>query len=173
MSSTAIFCAVRTYSAICTFINWIWGPAPKNHSVSYHVLSDDFDNEDLAEMTRVPEDSIYIEEWEKHGAKRCNLFYEGEEIFREFFDPFEHVPEIPWIWIGDKKTEVDLTAAMSKYMVAGNTIRLDLILHLIQVHHDTEIMYVDARTLEEVKFPASGVKIGVRNGASSQAVSDC
>ena len=99
--------------------------------------------------------------------------YEGEEIVRELFDPFEHVPEIPWIWIGDKKTEVDLTAAMSKYMVAGNTIRLDLILHLIQVHHDTEIMYVDARTLEEVKFPASGVKIGVRNGASSQAVSDC
>jgi hypothetical protein len=52
-------------------------------------------------------------------------------------------------------------------MVAGNTIRLDLILHLIQVHHDTEIMYVDARTLEEVKFPVSGVKVGVKNGASS------
>jgi hypothetical protein len=41
----------------------------------------------------------------------------------------------------------------------GNVIALDLILHLIQVHHDTEIVYIDARTLEEVKFPAKGVSI--------------
>jgi len=166
MSSTAIFCAVRAYSALCTFINWVWSPIPKEHNINYYVLSDDFDNEDLADMSRVPEDSIYIEEWEKNGLKRCNLFYEGEEIVRELFDPFEQDPEVPWIWIGDKKTEVDLTAAMSKYMAAGNTIRLYLILHLIQVHHDTEIMYVDARTLEEVKFPASGVKIRVKDGAA-------
>jgi hypothetical protein len=35
---------------------------------------------------------------------------------------------------------------------------------MIQVHYDTEIMYVDARTLEEVKFPASGVRIVAANG---------
>jgi hypothetical protein len=63
------------------------------------------------------------------------------------------------LWIGDKTTEVDLTAAMQKYIVVGNTIRLDLILHMIQVRENTNIMYIDARTLEEVKFPADGVKI--------------
>jgi hypothetical protein len=167
MSSTIFFCAVRVYSLLHSFINWLVGPIPKEHNITYHVLSDDFDNEDLEIMSRVPEDSIYIEEWEKNGVKRCNLFYEGEEIVRELFDPFENEPEVPWIWIGDKKTEVDLTTAMSKYMVAGNTIRLDLVLHLIQVHHDTQIMYVDARSLEEVKFPANGVKIRVKNGSSS------
>jgi hypothetical protein len=55
---------------------------------------------------------------------------------------------------------------MQKYMAVGNVIRLDLILHLIQVHHDTDIVYVDARTLEEVKFPASGVRIVAKNGAA-------
>jgi hypothetical protein len=163
----SLFCIVRIYNSVSKFVNWCIGWQVKEHGITYHVLSDDFDNEDLAEMTRVPEDTIYIEEWEKNGAKRCNLFYEGEEIVRELFDPFENVPEFPWIWIGDKKTEVDLTAAMLKYMAVGNTIRLDLILHLIQVHHDTEIVYVDARTLEEVKFPASGVKIRVRNGQTA------
>jgi uncharacterized protein YycO len=92
------------------------------------------------------------------------LFYEGEVITRETFDPFEDEPYVPWIWIGDKNTEVDLTHAMQKYMAVGNVIRLDLILHMIQVHYDTEIMYIDARTLEEVKFPASGVRIVAANG---------
>ena len=54
---------------------------------------------------------------------------------------------------------MDLTAALQKYMAVGNIIRLDLILHMIQAHHDTEIMYIDARTLEEVKFPDHGVRI--------------
>jgi len=110
-------------------------------------------------LKRVPEDSILIEEWEMEGVKRCNLFYEGEVINRNRFDPFVKEPYVPWIWIGDKKTEVDLTAAMQKYMAVGNLIAIDLILHLIQVHHDTEIVYIDARTLEEVKFPMQGVSI--------------
>ena len=117
-------------------------------------------------MTRVPEDTIYIEEWRKDGLKRCVLFYEAEEIVRDVFDPFEEEPRVPWLWIGDKKTEVDLTSAMQKYMAVGNTIRLDLILHLIQVHYDTEIVYVDARTLEEVKFPAGGVKITAKDAVA-------
>jgi hypothetical protein len=160
----AFFFIVRLYSALCTLVNWLFGPVPKDHAINYHVLSDDYDVDDLVEMDRVPEDSIYIEEWIKPNRKRCVLFYEGEVITRDTFDPFEEEPHVPWIWIGDKKTEVDLTNAMQKYMAVGNTIRLDLILHMIQVHYDTEIMYVDARTLEEVKFPASGVRIVAANG---------
>jgi hypothetical protein len=154
----SIFCAIRIYNGICKFIDWVF-PAAKNNNVSYYILSDDYDQDEIDDLKRVPEDAILIEEWEKEGVKKCNLFYEGEEIVRNRFNPFAAEPYVPWIWIGDKKTEVDLTTAMQKYMVAGNVIALDLILHLIQVHHDTEIVYIDSRTLEEVKFPAKGVSI--------------
>lgn len=154
----SLFCAIRIYNGICKVIDWFF-PTAKNNNVSYYILSDEYDQDEVDDMKRVPEDAILIEEWEKEGVKKCNLFYEGEEIVRNRFNPFAVEPSIPWIWIGDKKTEVDLTAAMQKYMVAGNVIALELILHMIQVHHDTEIVYIDARTLEEVKFPAKGVSI--------------
>ena len=48
---------------------------------------------------------------------------------------------------------------MDKYLVPGNLIRIDLILKLIQPREDTDIVYIDARTFQEVKFPANGVKI--------------
>jgi hypothetical protein len=162
----SLFCAIRIYNGICKFIDWVF-PAPKNNNVSYYILSDEYDQDEVDDMTRVPEDAIFIEEWEKEGVKKCNLFYDSDIIVRNRFDPFAVEPYVPWIWIGDKKTEVDLTAAMQKYMVVGNVIALDLILHMIQVHHNTEIMYVDARSLEEVKFPASGVKIRVKNASPS------
>jgi hypothetical protein len=155
----SIFCAIRVYNAICNLINWVLGPSPITKNVSYYLLSEEFDDDDLDMMKRVPEDSIFIEDWEDNGVKKSILFYEGEEIRRRAVDPFEKVPEVPWIWIGDKKTEVDLTAALQKYMVVGNVILIDLIIQLIQVHHDTEIVYIDARTLEEVKFPNGGVRI--------------
>lgn len=154
----SIFCAIRVYNSICKFIDWLFVPVKPNN-VTYYILSDDYDQDEADDMKRVPEDAIFIEEWEKDGVKRCNLFYEGEVITRNRFDPFTKEPYVPWIWIGDKTTEVDLTAAMQKYMAVGNVIELDLILHLIQAHHDTEIVYIDARTLEEVKFPAKGVSI--------------
>ena len=154
----SIFCAIRIYNSICKIIDWFFIP-PKQNNVSYYILSDEYDQDEVDDMIRVPEDAIFIEEWEKEGVKKCNLFYDNDTIVRNRFDPFATEPYIPWIWIGDKKTEVDLTAAMQKYMVVGNVIALDLILHLIQVHHDTEIVYIDARTLEEVKFPAKGVSI--------------
>jgi hypothetical protein len=161
----SLFCAIRIYNSICKFIDWVF-PIPKQNNVSYYILSDDYAQDEIDDLKRVPEDSILIEEWEMEGVKRCNLFYEGEIITRNRFDPFTKEPYVPWIWIGDKKTEVDLTAAMQKYMAVGNLIAIDLILHLIQVHHDTEIVYIDARTLEEVKFPMQGVSIKALDGTT-------
>jgi len=159
----SILCMLRVYNSVCKFINWVFGPDLKKNKISYYILADEYDDDDIEDMERVPEDSIVIEEWEYEGEKRCNLFYEAELITRRVRDPFEKEPYVPWLWIGDKKTEVDLTAAMDKYMVVGNVIGLDLILHMIQVHHDTQIVYIDARTLEEVKFPNKGVSIRQRN----------
>jgi hypothetical protein len=144
-------------------VDWVFGPKLFANKISYYILSDEYDADEAETMETVPEDAIFIEEWEKDGVKKCNLFYELETIQREVFDPFAQEPEVPWVWIGDRKTEVDLTSAMQKYLVVGNTIALDLILHLIQVHHDTDIIYVDARTLEEVKFPAKGVEIRAKD----------
>jgi hypothetical protein len=163
----SLFCAIRIYNGICKFIDWVF-PAAKNNNISYYILSDEYDQDEDDDLKRVPEDAIFIEEWEKDDVKKCNLFYEGEEIVRRRFNPFTVEPYVPWLWIGDKKTEVDLTTAMQKYMVVGNVIALDLILHLIQVHHDTEIVYIDARTLEEVKFPAKGVSIQAIHVANSR-----
>ena len=164
----SLFCAVRVYNNICNFVSWFFGPVKQN-KISYYILSDEYDQDEADEMKVVPEDAIFIEEWENEGVKKCVLFYETDTIMRHRFDPFVVEPYVPWIWIGDKKTEVDLTTAMQKYMVVGNVIALDLILHLIQVHHDTEIVYIDARTLEEVKFPARGVSIQALHVANSTA----
>lgn len=159
----SILCMLRLYNSVCKFISWIFGAPIHHNKISYYILSDEYDQDEVDEMTRVPEDGVFIEEWERNGVKKCNLFYDTDEIVRGIYDPFDHEPYVPWIWIGDKTSEVDLTAAMEKYMVVGNVIALDLILHLIQVHNDTEIVYIDARTFEEVKFPNKGVSIRKRN----------
>jgi hypothetical protein len=156
--SSLIFCTLRVYNAAVNLFNWLVNGPKDLTKVTRYLLSDEYDSDDF-EYSRVPENSILIEEWVKDGVKKCNLFYEGEEWVGDCYSPFEQIPRVPWIWIGDKTTEVDLTAAMQKYLVVGNTIRLDLILHMIQVRDNTNIVYVDARTLEEVKFPVDGVKI--------------
>ena len=154
------FCAFRFFQALVLLYKWTFGFSPKNEvQISYYILSDDYEQDEIPDLKRVPEDCILIEEWIKGDTKKCMLFYEGEEIFRNVYNPYYLKPFVPWLWIGDKTTEVDLTAALQKYIAVGNTIRLDLILHMIQAHHDTEIMYIDARTLEEVKFPDHGVRI--------------
>jgi len=154
------FCAFRFFQALVLLYKWTFGLSPKNEvQISYYILSDDYEQDEIPDLKRVPEDCILIEEWIKGDTKKCMLFYEGEEIFRNVYNPYDLKPFVPWLWIGDKTTEVDLTAALQKYIAVGNTIRLDLILHMIQAHHDTEIMYIDARTLEEVKFPDHGIRI--------------
>jgi hypothetical protein len=153
-----VFCSIRAYKTLCSLVKWFF-ETPHKSTISYYMLSDEYDSDDI-DYERVPEDGIFIEEWvNEEGEKKCNLFYEGEEIVRNETNPFKTKPYVPWLWIGDKTTEVDLTSALQKYMVVGNTIQLDLILHMIQPHHDTEIMYIDTRTLEEVKFPDHGVRI--------------
>jgi hypothetical protein len=164
--SSLIFCTLRVYNAAVNFFDWLINGPKDLTKVTRYLLSDEYDSDDF-EYSRVPENSILIEEWVKDGVKKCNLFYEGEEWVGDRYSPFEQPARVPWIWIGDKTTEVDLTTAMQKYMVVGNTIRLDLILHMIQVRENTNIVYIDVRTLEEVKFPADGVKI-VQDGEPAE-----
>jgi hypothetical protein len=121
-----------------------------------YLLSDDEEYD--ATMATVPEDCIYVEEWERGGEFRRRLLYEGETITTYEGNPFASY-KTPWLWIGDMSTGVDLTDAVARYLMPGNTIALDLLFRFIRCTTDTELMFVDPRTMETVKFPAEGVRI--------------
>lgn len=120
-------------------------------------LLSDYDEYDDT-LTTVPEDSIYVEEWERNGEFRRRILYEGEQITPYVGDPFKPYKN-PWLWIGDTDTGVDLTDAVGRYLMPGNTIALDLLFRFIRCTSDTTLMFVDPRTMEPTKFPVEGVKI--------------
>jgi hypothetical protein len=124
-----------------------------------YFLSDDYEFDESFET--VPEDSVYIEEWVKEGETKKVVRYEGEPIPKEWAQsPFDlPTPPCPWVWVGDKETEVDLTRTFQKFLVPGNKILLDLVLKLIQVNERTRLIYIDAMTFEEHEFPGDGITI--------------
>jgi hypothetical protein len=86
--------------------------------------------------------------------------YEGEEIPHDWIiTPFDLTPKCPWIWVGDKETEIDLTRTFNKFLVVGNRIELALVLKLIQVTQRTNLIYIEKGTFDEKKFPGDGITI--------------
>ena len=115
-------------------------------------------------MTHVPEDCIYVEEWVKGDQVRRRILYELEEITPFIGNPFDPV-KTPWDWIGDVSTEVDITAAVDRYVMAGNEIRLDLLFLFLKAHADVEIRYTDPSSGELRLFPNKGVRIAANGSA--------
>lgn len=144
-------CCLRLRRSIDAFFT-----TPFEESKRKYLLSDDEEYD--ATMATVPEDCIYVEEWERGGEFRRRLLYEGEEITQYEGNPFAAY-KTPWLWIGDMSTGVDLTEAVGRYLMPGNTIGLDLLFRFIRCTSDTELMFVDPRTMETLKFPAKGVRI--------------
>lgn len=136
---------------------WFFPNLP--HPYQRYFLSDEYEFDE--DYTHVPEDSVYVEEWMKDGEKKCVVRYEGEEIPRTWTrSPFEMpVPPCPWVWVGDRETEMDLTRTFQKFLVPGNQILLDLVLKLIKVTDRTRLIYIDSRTFEEREFPGDGITI--------------
>lgn len=149
------FCCLRTYTLALSYFRSFYAAVCEVATRKY-LLSDDYEYDHA--MTRVPEDSIYVEEWVRNDDRRRRLLYEGEEITPYEGDPFRPV-KTPWVWIGDRETGVDLTEAVGRYLMPGNRITLDLLLRFIRCDSQTNLIYVDPRTMEEVKFPAEGVRI--------------
>ena len=110
---------------------------------------------------RVPEDCIYIEEWvDAKGNKRNVVRYEGEEIPHAWpTTPFETPAKCPWVWVGDRETEVDLTRTFGKFLVPGNRIEADLVCKLVKITDHTNLIYIETGTFKEVKFPGDGITI--------------
>uniref|UniRef100_A0A6C0M1E8 Uncharacterized protein n=1 Tax=viral metagenome TaxID=1070528 RepID=A0A6C0M1E8_9ZZZZ len=111
----------------------------------------------------VPEDAIFVEEWTRGHHIRRRILNTGERIVDYNGDPWVPVV-VPWIWIGDTKSKVDLTEALSRYMVADNLITLDL-LETFFPNSDFKVAYIDPRTFIEHDFPAEGVRIRALNAA--------
>jgi hypothetical protein len=109
---------------------------------------------------RVPENSIYVEEWVEKDIKRCIVRYADEEIPIQWTTtPFEKTPRTPWVWVGDRETEIDLTRTFNRFLVVGNRITKDLVKKLIQVTPKTRLVYIESGTFKELDFPGDGLTI--------------
>lgn len=155
---------LRLWTGVSSFLlnlwlNWFFRNASTTRPYQRYFLSDDYEFDEG--FTHVPEDSVYVEEWIKDGETKRVVRYEGEEIPHEWTQsPFDlPTPPCPWVWVGDKETEVDLTRTFQKYLVPGNRILLDLVLKLIQVNERTHLIYIDALTFDEHEFPGDGITI--------------
>jgi hypothetical protein len=108
----------------------------------------------------VPEGAVYIEEWLWNGTKKCVVRYPGEFIpFAWETSPHILTAKCPWIWVGDRNTEIDLTQTFAKYLVPGNRITMDLVEKLIRVTEQTRLVYIEYGSFEEKEFPGDGLLI--------------
>jgi hypothetical protein len=127
---------------------------------SQYFMTDDRTISFDEDYTRVPEDTVYIEEWVEGTHKKCVVLYEGDKIPKSWKQsPFARVAKCPWIWVGDRDTEIDLTRTFGKFLVVGNVIELALVLKLIQITERTNLIYIESGTLNEIKFPGDGIVI--------------
>jgi hypothetical protein len=147
-------CLLRILSAFKKYVNHC--TLDRGYLNRKYLLSDDETYHES--MTYVPEDCIYVEEWVKGTETRRRILYEGEEITPYLGNPFEPVT-IPWSWIGDDSTDVDITRAVNRYIMAGNTINLDLLFRFLRIHSDLKIVYHDSASGEDVVFPDEGIRI--------------
>jgi hypothetical protein len=115
---------------------------------------------DLETYSTVPSDAIYIEEWRCESTKKCVVRYAGEPIPQSWTEsPFTKNPRTPWVWVGDRETEIDLTRTFNKFLVVGNRIRYELVEALIRVTPKTKLIYIESGTFKELDFPGSGLTI--------------
>lgn len=121
----------------------------------YYMTTSKIDFQPTDEV--VPDGCVYLEEWVREGKKLCVIKYSGDTIPTEWqSSPFDKNARCPWIWVGDRKTETDLTRAFNKFLIVGNVITNELIEHLTS---GTDIFYIESGTFKELKFPEEGLVI--------------
>ena len=113
--------------------------------------------------TRVPEESILLEHLENDESGvhvlKYKVWYSGEIYSRssdeEYMRMLNTPAKSPWVWIGGNN--IDATQMLSHYLLAGNTIKLELLQKLEP--SVTSWTYVDYETLDSVNFPSNGILI--------------
>lgn len=139
--------------------NQYWSPIPLEIRPSAQYFLG-FEGEDIEKYLTVPEKSIYLEEWRRGDLKKYVVKYGGDIIPRTWTEsPFDKVARSPWLWVGDRETEIDLTRTFNKFLVVGNRITKELVHHYVRVTPKTRLMYIQARTFKELDFPGDGITI--------------
>jgi hypothetical protein len=140
-----------------TFWDW-YSYTPVPYPARRYFLSEDHSFNDS--YGKVPPDTVYVEEWIRHGEKKCVVLYENETIPSMWnLDPFSQHARCPWLWVGDRNTEIDLTRTFNKFLVPGNRIRMELVKKLIHITPDTKLVYIETGTFNELEFPGEGLLI--------------
>ena len=107
----------------------------------------------------VPDMWVYIEEWkDTKGHTKMIVRYPGEKVPTEWTEsPFDLPPaKCPWVWVGDRGTEEDLTRTFDKFLVPGNVIKKELAYKLSKT---ANLIYIETRTFNQIKFPGDGITI--------------
>ena len=110
-------------------------------------------------VDNVPLDCVYVEEWvDTRGTKKMTVMYEGDLVPVVWgMSPFEKpTAKCPWVWVGDRETEIDLTRTFDKFLVPGNIIKPALVSKLIK---STALIYIETKTFNQIKFPGDGITI--------------
>lgn len=138
---------------------WDWyGYSPVLSPSSRYFLSDSHVFSDS--YTKVPPDSVYVEEWSRRGEKKYVVLYENQHIpYLWIRDPFFQHARCPWLWVGDRNTEIDLTRTFNRFLVPGNRIRKELVEKLVHITPETKIVYIETGTFNELEFPSEGLLI--------------
>jgi hypothetical protein len=109
---------------------------------------------------RVPTGCVYVEEWRDQGDKKYVVRYADDIIPNAWVrTPFEQTARCPWIWVGDRTTEIDLTRTFNRFLVPGNRIRMELVEQLVHINERTDLLYIESGTFKELKFPGEGLLI--------------
>lgn len=114
---------------------------------------------EVSNLDNVPPGCVYVEEWtDTRGHTKMIPFYEGDLIPIVWgMSPFEMPPaKCPWVWVGDKQTETDLTRTFDKLLVPGNVIKQELVSKLVDF---TDLIYIETKTFNPIKFPGDGITI--------------
>ena len=115
---------------------------------------------DIDTHLTVPTDAVYVEEWLHEGTPKCVVKYSGETIPRTWTEsPVSKNARTPWIWVGDRETEIDLTRTFNKFVVVGNRITSTLTSNLIRMTPTTHLMYIESGTFKVLEFPGDGITI--------------
>ena len=132
------------------------------HPTERYFLTPDGREDDVDSFHTVQKDWVYIEEWmDTKGHKKMTVLYEGAAIPTHWDkSPFELAPvKCPWVWVGDRETEIDLTRTFDKFLVPGNVINQELVSRLVKITDHTNLIYIETKTFNQVKFPGDGITI--------------
>jgi hypothetical protein len=124
-----------------------------------YCLNEQGKREDPSTFDNVPPGWVYIEEWiDTKGHKKMIVLYEGDLIpITWTMSPFDRPPaKCPWVWVGDRDTEVDLTRTFDKFLVPGNLLTTELVSKLTD---QKNLIYIETKTFNQIKFPGDGITI--------------